>query len=226
MFTGIVQHLGKVAAVTRCASGQSLHIDTLGWATHPAPGDSVAVNGCCLTVTDEAAGVSTLCFDVIPQTLRTTTLGCLAVGDKVNLEPAVTAATLMSGHIVQGHVDGVALVRSVTTDGSERRLRIEPSSELAQFIVDKGSITVDGVSLTVAAVPAAGAAGAVAAAGDAWFEVALIPTTLELTNLAALREGGQVNIEVDYVAKIVVSWMRRKEDTGKKDPGSFSTGAT
>ncbi len=209
MFTGIVQHLGEVAAVTRCAAGQALHIDTRGWGTQPAPGDSVAVNGCCLTVTDEAAGVSTLRFDVVPQTLRTTTLGGLAVGDKVNLEPAVTAATLMSGHLVQGHVDGVALVRSVTTDGSERRLRIEPSSELAAFIVDKGSIAVDGVSLTVAAV------------GDAWFEVALIPTTLDLTNLAALREGGQVNIEVDYVAKIVVSWMRRKED-----PGSFSTGAT
>ncbi len=212
MFTGIVQHLGEVAAVTRSASGQTLHIDTRGWGTHPAPGDSVAVNGCCLTVTDEAAGVSTLRFDVVPQTLRTTTLGGLAVGDKVNIEPAVTAATLMSGHIVQGHVDGVALVRSVTTDGSERRLRIEPPSELAQFIVDKGSITVDGVSLTVAAVPVAGAVG------DAWFEVALIPTTLDLTNLAALREGGQVNIEVDYVAKIVVSWMSRK-----KDPGSFST---
>ncbi len=207
MFTGIVQHLGEVAAVTRCASGQTLHIDTRGWGTHPAPGDSVAVNGCCLTVTDEAAGVSTLSFDIVPQTLRTTTLGCLAVGDKVNLEPAVTAATLMSGHIVQGHVDGVALVRSVTTDGSERRLRIEPPSELAQFIVDKGSIAVDGVSLTVAAVPGA---------GDAWFEVALIPTTLELTNLAALREGGQVNIEVDYVAKIVVSWMRSKKDPGKE----------
>ncbi len=197
MFTGIVQHLGEVAAVTRCASGQALHIDTRGWGTRPRPGDSVAVNGCCLTVTDEAACVSTLRFDVVPQTLRTTTLGCLAVGDKVNLEPAVTAATLMSGHIVQGHVDGVAMVRSVTTDGSEHRLRIEPSSELAQFIVDKGSIAVDGVSLTVAA------------AGDAWFEVALIPTTLDMTNLAALREGGQVNIEVDYIAKIVVSWMRK-----------------
>ena len=200
MFTGIVQHLGEVVAVTRCASGQALDIDTRGWGTHPSPGDSVAINGCCLTVTHEDAGDSTLRFDVVPQTLRTTTLGGLAVGDKVNLEPAVTAATLMSGHIVQGHVDGVALVRSVTTDGSERRLRIEPSSELAAFIVDKGSIAVDGVSLTVAAV---------AAAGDAWFEVALIPTTLDLTNLGAMREGGQVNIEVDYVAKIVVSWMRK-----------------
>jgi len=197
MFTGIVQHLGEVAAVTPSASGQALHIDTRGWGTQPAPGDSVAVNGCCLTVTQEAAGALTLRFDVVPQTLRTTTLGSLAVGDKVNLEPAVTAATLMSGHIVQGHVDGVAVVRSVTTDGAERRLRIEPSSELAAFIVDKGSIAVDGVSLTVAAV------------GDPWFEVALIPTTLNLTNLAALREGGQVNIEVDYVAKIVVSWMRK-----------------
>jgi len=197
MFTGIVQHLGEVAAVTPSASGQALHIDTRGWSTRPCPGDSVAVNGCCLTVTDGAAGVSTLRFDVVPQTLRTTTLGGLAVGDKVNLETAVTPATLMSGHIVQGHVDGVALVCSVTTDGSERRFRIAPSSELAQFIVDKGSIAVDGVSLTVAAV------------GDAWFEVALIPTTLDLTNLGALREGGQVNIEVDYVAKIVVSWMRK-----------------
>jgi len=209
MFTGIVQHLGEVAAVSRGAAGQALQINTRGWGTHPAPGDSVAVNGCCLTVTDEAAGVSTLCFDVIPQTLRTTTLGRLAVGDKVNLEPAVTAATLMSGHIVQGHVDGVAVVRSVTTDEPEHRLRIEPSSELAQFIIDKGSIAVDGVSLTVAAV------------GEQWFEIALIPTTLDMTNLAALREGGQVNIEVDYVAKIVVNWMRK---TGTKGTDPFTGG--
>jgi riboflavin synthase len=197
MFTGIVQHLGEVAAVTGDATGQALQIDTRGWSTQPAIGDSVAVNGCCLTVSARTAGVSTLHFDIVPQTLRTTTLGSLAVGDMVNLEPAVTAATLMSGHIVQGHVDGVAVVRSVSTDDAEHRLRIEPSSALAQFIVDKGSIAVDGVSLTVAA------------KSNAWFEVALIPTTLDMTNLAALREGGQVNLEVDYIAKIVVSWLQR-----------------
>ena len=200
MFTGIVQHLGEVAEVTGGAAGQILRVDTSGWGTHPAPGDSVAVNGCCLTVTpahDEVADGSMLRFDVVPQTLRTTTLGGLAVGDKVNLEPAVTAATLMSGHIVQGHVDGVATVRSVETGGGEHCLRIEPPPELAELIVDKGSVAVDGVSLTVAAV------------GDAWFEVALIPSTLDVTNLAVLREGGQVNIEADYVAKIVVSWMKK-----------------
>lgn len=204
MFTGIVQHLGEIAAVTPSGSGRTLHVDARGWGAHPAPGDSVAVNGCCLTVTppdDASAAGSTIRFDVIPQTLRTTTLGGLAAGDTVNLEPAVTAATLMSGHIVQGHVDGVATVRSVTTDDGEHRLRIEPPPELAEYIVDKGSVAVDGVSLTVAA--------AGGGAGDPWFEVALIPTTLEVTNLGRLCEGGKVNIETDYVAKIVVSWMKK-----------------
>lgn len=195
MFTGIVQHQGEVAAVKRSATGQTLHIDARGWHAHPDPGDSVAVNGCCLTVTPP--GGSSLVFDVVPQTLRTTTLGRLAVGDRVNLEPAVTAATLMSGHIVQGHVDGVATVRSAATADGEHRVRIVPPPELAELIVDKGSVAVDGVSLTVAAV------------GEGWFEVALIPTTLEMTNLSALREGAFVNLEADYVAKIVASLLKK-----------------
>ena len=204
MFTGIVQQVGKVAAVTLSDCGRTLHIDPRGWEESPAPGDSVAVGGCCLTVTPPDCGSAglggaarMLRFDVIHQTLRTTALGDLAVGDVVNLEPAVTASTLMSGHLVQGHIDGVGTVRTVRVDAGEHRVRIEPPPDLMEFIVDKGSIAIDGVSLTVASI------------GDTWFEVALIPTTLDLTNLGGLREACRVNIEADYVAKIVVSWMRK-----------------
>jgi riboflavin synthase len=197
MFTGIVQQLGEVTAVTPCDTGQSLHIDPRGWQTQLHPGDSVAVNGCCLTLTGPDGGEK-LRFDVIHQTLRTTALGGLSVGDPVNLEPAVTAATYMSGHLVQGHVDGVGRVRSVSTQAGERRLRIEPPVALMECIVDKGSIALDGVSMTVAS------------RGDTWFEVALIPTTIERTNLGGMCEGRQVNIEVDYVAKIVVGWLKQR----------------
>lgn len=208
MFTGIVQHLGEIAAVTPCGAGRTLHVDARGWGVHPAPGDSVAVNGCCLTVTrpDAASTAGAIRFDVVGQTLRTTTLGDLAAGDRVNLEPAVTAATMMSGHIVQGHIDGTATVRSVTRRDGEHWLRIEPPPALAEYIVDKGSVAVDGVSLTVAATGEA--------AGNPWFEVTLIPTTLEITTLGRLREGGKVNLETDYVAKIVVETLRRISPRG------------
>ncbi len=206
MFTGIVQQVGLVAAVTRSECGLTLHIDPGGWENCPAPGHSVAVSGCCLTVTPPDHGSAALAptarvlrFDVMHQTLRTTALGGLAVGDRVNLEPAVTASTLMSGHLVQGHIDGVGTVRSVRLDAGEHRVRVEPPTELMEFIVDKGSIAIDGVSLTVASI------------GETWFEVALIPTTLDLTNLGGLREAGRVNLEADYVAKIVVSWLRRTD---------------
>ncbi len=214
MFTGIVQQLGEVAAVTPCDSGKTLHIDPCGWETQPRQGDSVAVNGCCLTVTRCDGGekgtdlfsgwkinlspLRLLRFDVIHQTLQTTALGGLSVGDPVNLEPAVTASTLMSGHLVQGHVDGVGRVRTVSTETGEHLVRIEPPAALMECVVDKGSIAVEGVSLTIAS------------RGDTWFEVALIPTTIEQTNLGGLRESRQVNIEVDYVAKIVVSWLRKR----------------
>lgn len=207
MFTGIVQQLGEVSAVEPCDSGQTLHIDPRGWETQLQPGDSVAVNGCCLTVTDKTGtgteknqclSLFSLRFDVIHQTLRTTALGGLSVGDPVNLEPAVTAATLMSGHLVQGHVDGVGRVVSVNTETGEHRVRIEPPAGLMECVVDKGSIAVEGVSLTVAS------------HGDTWFEVALIPTTIERTSLGGLRDGRQVNIEVDYVAKIVVGWLKQR----------------
>ncbi len=199
MFTGIVQQLGEVTAVKPCDSGQTLHIDPRGWETQLQPGDSVAVNGCCLTVTGPQES-PLLRFDVVHQTLRTTALGALSVGDPVNLEPAVTAATFMSGHLVQGHVDGVGRVRSVSAVTGEHRLRIEPPAALMECVVDKGSIAVEGVSLTIAS------------RGDTWFEVALIPTTIERTNLGGLCEGRQVNVEVDYIAKIVVGWMKQRHE--------------
>ena len=179
-----------------CDFGQSLDIEPGDWDHRPACGDSISVNGCCLTVARTAA-TGRLGFDVIRQTLGVTTLGGLAAGTPVNLEPAVTPQTMLSGHIVQGHVDGVGAVARVTAEAGERRVRIEPPPALMEFVVDKGSIAIDGVSLTVAAL------------GDSWFEVALIPTTIDLTTLGRLAQGDTVNIEADYIVKAVVSWLKK-----------------
>ena len=208
MFTGIVQQLAVVGDIQTTDFGLALGIDSRGGQYQPAAGDSIAVNGCCLTVTDQTDGSKDgrsgrgadglLRFEVIHQTLRTTTLGELAVGDPVNLESAVTATTLLGGHVVQGHIDGVGVVRAVETAGSDRRLRIEPPPELLDYIVERGSIAVDGVSLTVAEV------------GESFFEVALIPTTLDLTTLGRAEPGQRVNLETDYLVKAVVHWLRRQ----------------
>jgi riboflavin synthase len=196
MFTGLVQHLGTVDAVEETAHGAALTVDTGGWGYAPEGGASVAVNGCCLTVTGvEGAAFR---FDVVPQTLRVTTLGGLRAGDPVNLEHAVTAATLLGGHVVQGHVDGVGTITTVDRADGEWRVRVEPPEALMDFIVDRGSIAVDGVSLTLAAV------------GPSHFDVALIPETLERTTLGRAEPGGAVNIETDYLAKTVVHWLQRQ----------------
>src|SRR5438552_6979827 len=228
MFTGIIQQLGDVASVQANDFGVLMRIDPCGWAHRPALGDSIAVNGCCLTVADDvtpasrrvpAAGSSGLmqpadsseisprgrggsprdflCFDLIQQTLAVTTLGGVKPGDSVNLEHAVTPSTLLGGHIVQGHVDGVGTVVNIVADTSQHRLRISAPPDLMPCIVEKGSIAVDGVSLTVAA------------AGPDWFEAALIPTTLRLTTLGLLRVGSRANLETDYLAKTVVNYLRR-----------------
>lgn len=203
MFTGIIQHVGSVAAIKQNQGGTRLSIAAGQWAYSPAAGDSIAVNGCCLTYcqgdqSTPAAG--DLHFDVIAQTLKLTTLGDLAVGDRVNLEHAVTPHGLLGGHIVQGHVDGVATVAAVTDTADERRLRIEPPPSLHESIIERGSIAVDGVSLTVAAVT------------DSAFEVALIPTTLRDTTLSDRSEGDRVNIETDYIARTVTHWLQRQHD--------------
>lgn len=203
VFTGLVQAVGRVSAIERTGRGPMapvrLRIDPGSWEHRPTLGDSICVSGVCLTVAGRSGGgrgkVRTLDFDVIPETLARTKLGGLRVGDGVNLEHAVTAATLMGGHFVQGHVDGVGRVVSVSR-GDDWRVRVRVGRELRALMIPKGSVCVDGVSLTIAAVRADG------------FEVALIPTTLELTTLAGLRPGDVVNIEADMLVKAVASVVR------------------
>jgi riboflavin synthase alpha subunit len=196
MFSGIVEQLGVVTACEPCEFGRTLFVDPAGWTHRPAAGDSISVNGCCLTATDPGDRVGELRFDVIQQTLRMTTLGELKEGSRVNLEPAVTPTTMLSGHIVQGHVDGVGTVRAVTDLPSERRLRIEPPPPLMEFMIPKGSVAADGVSMTLAET------------GDSWFELALIPTTIERTTLGIVGAGDRVNLEADCVVKAVVTWLK------------------
>ena len=193
MFTGIVQARGRVESVGPSAAGVRLVIDPGSWDHAAARGDSICVSGCCLTVAQEPPSAR-LCFDAIPQTLRMTTLGTLAPGDAVNLERALTAASLLGGHFVQGHVDGVGEVLGVQRDAGEHRVRVRPSEAVLRYLAPKGSVCVDGVSLTIAELDAPGG----------WFEVALIPTTLEVTTLGSLGEGSRVNLEADMIAKTVV----------------------
>ncbi len=195
-----MQHLGRVASVETVANGRSLQVDLSGWDYRPALGESLAVDGCCLTVAEVGGEAGPVRFDVIQQTLEVTTLGRFTKGSAVNLEHAVTPATLLGGHIVQGHVDGVGRASGVVRTPTEHRLRIAPpDAAVMSLIVEKGSIAINGVSLTVASI------------GRDWFEVALIPTTLSLTNLGSLREGDGVNLEYDYIAKVVTNWLQRRD---------------
>ncbi len=183
-------------SLERASDAARLTVDAAQWAHHAAHGESIAVNGCCLTIADDAPVKGQLRFDIITQTLSTTALGRLRVGDAVNLEHAVTPESLLGGHIVQGHVDGVGRVARVSASPGETRVRIDPPHELREAIVEKGSIAIDGVSLTVAKI------------GDGWFEVGLIPTTLQETTLGSIVEGKVVNLETDYIAKTVIHWMK------------------
>lgn len=206
MFTGIVQALGEVLALQPRPDGARLLVDPRGWGHRPEPGESIAVNGCCLTAVDPGPGASPqLAFDVVPQTLRVTTLGRLDPGDRVNLEHAATPATLLGGHLVQGHVEGVG--RAVRVAGppdappgapDERRLRVTPPRELLEFLSPRGSVAVDGVSLTLADV------------AERHFDVVLIPTTLARTNLARVGdEPVDVNLEADSIVRAVITWAKR-----------------
>jgi riboflavin synthase len=199
MFTGNVQHLGCIASVEPQPFGAAVEVDSLGWEHHPNHGESIAVNGCCLTVASKS-GRGVLRFDVVHQTLRTTTLGELSAGCAVNLEHAVTPQTMLGGHVVQGHVDGVGDIAEVTAADDEWRITVTPPEDMRDYIVPKGSITIDGVSLTIAAVRDK---------GD--FEVALIPTTLNLTTLGKARPGTLVNLESDIISRTVVHHLRQRQ---------------
>ena len=189
MFTGIVRERGRVAAVDGGAQRVRLTVEAPATASAVSVGDSVAVNGVCLTAVE--AGNGTLAFDAVPETLARTSLGRLAPGAPVNLEPALRAGDPLGGHVMQGHVDGLAHVRSVEPEGDGRRIWIDASPDLLRYTVEKGSIAVDGVSLTVAALD------------DAGFAVALIPHTLAETTLGDLETGDETNLEVDVLAKYV-----------------------
>jgi riboflavin synthase alpha subunit len=186
MFTGIVRERGRVVSADRNGGGVRLRIAARATADAEL-GDSIAVNGCCLTVT--AADGETLEFDAVPETIARTTLGGLGDGDVVNLEPALRAGEPLGGHFVQGHVDGRARVTAVDEEGEGARLRLELEPGLLRYCVEKGSIALDGVSLTVAALR------------DDGIEIALVPFTLENTTLGALGPGDEVNVEVDLLAK-------------------------
>jgi riboflavin synthase len=188
VFTGLIEDLGTVEAVERNADGARLRIATT-LAPEITDGDSVAVNGCCLTATAVTPdGFET---EAMNQTLQVTALGDIDQGSRVNLELAMKAGDRLGGHIVQGHVDGVGTVVSVEDDGFARRIRVELPAELLRYVVDKGSITLSGVSLTVAEL------------GEGWAEVSLIPETLERTNLTDAKAGTRLNVECDIVAKYV-----------------------
>lgn len=188
MFTGLIEDIGRIESLESGDDGARVRIATR-LAAEIAVGDSVAVNGVCLTATTvDTGGFET---EAMNQTLTVTALGGLASGDSVNLELAMKASDRLGGHIVQGHADGVGTVASVEEDGFARRLRVDLGPQLIRYVVEKGSIGLNGVSLTVAAL------------GEEWAEVSLIPETLERTTLGEAKVGDKLNVECDVVAKYV-----------------------
>lgn len=198
MFTGLVEEKGVVVATTELGDSVRLTVRGPVVTSDAAPGDSISVNGCCLTVTD-LPGDGTFGADVMRESLDRTALGALTVGAPVNLERAMAAGGRMGGHIVQGHVDGTATLLDRTRSEHWEVLRFSLPSDLSRYLVEKGSVTVSGVSLTVVEVVDVPGAGLT----EPWFSVSLIPTTLAETTLGALRPGDRVNLEVDILAKYV-----------------------
>jgi riboflavin synthase len=190
MFTGIVEERGSIVAREDLTDAARFTVRGPLVTSDAGHGDSISVNGVCLTVVDILAG-GEFTVDVMGETLRRSSLEAVGPGSPVNLERAMPANGRFGGHIVQGHVDGVGTVESVNTGENWTVVRIAITGSLARYIVEKGSITVDGVSLTVSAV------------GPDWFEISLIPTTLTLTTLGAAAPGVVVNLEVDVIAKYV-----------------------
>jgi riboflavin synthase len=197
MFTGLVEQLGEVVDVTDLGDAVRLTVRGRGVVADAAPGDSVAVNGTCLTVVDLVGDRFTA--DVMAETLARTSLRGAAPGRRVNLERPLRLSDRLGGHLVQGHVDGVGEVLSREHAEHWDVVRVSLPSPLARYVVEKGSIAVDGVSLTVSAV------------GEQWFEVSLIPTTLRETTLGLVAPGDPVNLEVDVLAKYTESLLRARE---------------
>jgi riboflavin synthase len=205
MFTGLIADLGTVTALERGVDGATLSVRTPLAATL-ATGDSIAVNGVCLTATAVAA--DRFSAEAMSETLERSSLGGLHAGAPVNLELPLRAEDRLGGHIVQGHVDGTGTVGAIREDGFARVLRIAPEPRLSRYLVEKGSVALDGVSLTISAVD------------DSGFEVSLIPETLQRTNLGSVVEGSLVNIEVDVLAKHVERLLGAYPDVSAVAGGS------
>ena len=189
MFTGIVEELGTIAAVEGDGDGLQLQIEAPALAPLSHVGDSINVSGCCLTVV--AVRGSTFAFEVVPESLRRTALGGLAPGSAVNLEDALRAGEPYGGHIVQGHVDGVGELAERRTEGIGAWLRFRAPDNVQRYLIEKGSVTVAGVSLTVAELH------------DDGFAVAIVPHTLQVTTFGTLAVGDSVNLEADMIARYV-----------------------
>lgn len=202
MFTGLVSAIGEVRAISQDAGVRRLRIEAPYSAADIALGASIAHAGVCLTVLDieaSGAGGAAWSVDLAPETQQRTTLGAALIGDRLNLERSLRAADELGGHLVSGHIDGVGEVAALRDEGGGAfRLRLRPPVELIRFIAFKGSIAVDGVSLTIAALQ------------DAHFDIAIIPHTWSATTLSALAPGRRVNLEVDVIARYVDRWMQER----------------
>jgi riboflavin synthase len=193
MFTGLVEELGRIGSIEHVASGARLTVAAELVTSDIRDGDSIAVNGVCLTALD--VGPRSFAAEVSPETLDKTTLGRLAEGSPVNLERAVTPQTRLGGHMVQGHVDGRGTFLSAIAEGDYWTVRIGFPPDLGRYMVYKGSVCVEGISLTIAKLD------------DITFDIAVIPKTWEVTNLSSLSPGDAVNLEVDVIAKYVERMM-------------------
>lgn len=201
MFTGIVEQVGVLEDVRDAPGGKRLRIAAGPWAAHSAVGSSVSVSGVCLTVA--RADDRFLDFDVVPETLAKTTLGRKRPGDRVNLERSLRVGDRMDGHFVLGHVDGIAEVENVRTSSGEYVVELRPDAERMAYVIPKGSIAVEGISLTVAE------------RHEETFTVALIPTTLQRTNFATLQRGDAVNLETDILVRTVIHRLQTLSPTDK-----------
>jgi riboflavin synthase len=194
MFTGLIEEKGRVVRVAPVNGGAKLSVEAEAVSRDLRVGDSVAVNGVCLTVVEVVPPVAT--FDAVRETLERSTLGRLKRGDSVNLERSLRLGDRLGGHLVLGHVDAVGTIRIVRSQGAETTIRIEAPAEVMTYVVEKGSIAVDGVSLTVAGL------------GSGWFELAVIPHTLAATTLSEAVSGSVVNLETDIIGKYVYRYVR------------------
>jgi riboflavin synthase len=204
MFSGLIGYRGEIVSIVPLAQGgATLHVRAEGVASErPEIKDSIAIDGICLTAT--AIEGETIAFDVVPETLARTTLGARHTGDRVNLEYSLRVGDRMGGHFVYGHVDAPAAVLSRVAEGQGQRIRIERPPSLAPMIAEKAYVAVDGVSLTVAAT------------GDGWFEIALIPETLARTSLGERAAGDRVNLEVDPLARYAASMLATLNAGGRE----------